>query len=85
MLKMVPNLSESLKRAITIYIWYAVNYIKLGTFLKTVNRHSSILSQLVYRVQCKAFKYGRTNVKNSNNNTRKTEELHKQIIKKLVN
>jgi len=41
-LKMVPNLSQSLKRAIKIYIRCAVNYVKLGTFLKTVNRHSSI-------------------------------------------
>jgi len=41
---MFPNLSESLKQAIKIYIWCAVNYNILGTFLKIVNRHSSILS-----------------------------------------
>jgi len=64
---MVPNLSENLKRGIKMYVLCAVNYIKLGTSLKTVNRHSSILSQLVYiecSVQCKAFKYGLTSVKN---------------------
>jgi len=34
--------SQCLKRVIKIYIWYAVNYIKLGTFLKTADRHLSI-------------------------------------------
>jgi len=61
----VIRIYESIRKSI-----YAVNYIKLGTFLKIVNRHSSILSQLVYRMQCKAFKYGRTSVKNTNNNTK---------------
>jgi len=67
---MVPNKSQSLKRSIKIYIQCAVNYIKFETYQKTVIRYSSMLSQLVNRVQCKAIKYGRTSVKNTNNNTR---------------